>query len=152
MSMHFPHPLQRASDVRATGGSVQSWKRCGSSGWHWSECRRTSWSRKAFCVGPDLLLCYPIYQAFDLVWYAAMNADPKSIPLSAIYREKKNKLTPITNNMIRRSMAIGPACTYWLPSLYDLRRRQANTECDIPGHWRGFYAYIADRFECCMGI
>ena len=27
MSMHFPHPAQRASDVRATGGSVQSWKR-----------------------------------------------------------------------------------------------------------------------------
>ena len=30
MSMHFPHPLQRASDVKATGGSVQSWKRRGS--------------------------------------------------------------------------------------------------------------------------
>ena len=30
MSIHFPHPLKRASDVRATGGSVQSWKRRGS--------------------------------------------------------------------------------------------------------------------------
>jgi hypothetical protein len=40
-------------------------------------------------------------------------------------REKELSYPNYKKYMIRRSMAIGPACTYGLPSLNNLRRRQA---------------------------
>jgi hypothetical protein len=49
-------------------------------------------------------------------------------------REKELSYPNYKKYMIRRSMAIGPACTYGLPSLNDLRRRQANTLLHLYQH------------------
>jgi hypothetical protein len=51
--------------------------------------------------------------------------DEVQLIIIPMVREKELSYPNYKKYMIRRSMAIGPACTYGLPSLNNLRRRQA---------------------------
>ncbi len=50
--------------------------------------------------------------------------------------------------MIKRSMVIGPACTYWLPSLNDLRRLRRHMNPQQPFSSHGCPQSEATHIEC----